>query len=439
MVAAGRTGAWPARLYDEPVDRRRSALFVVLVASLIALLARPAAAAGPTNDPRSDEQWGLTDIKAPEAWARGRGAGVSIAVVSTGIAKHEDLEAKLGAGFSAGDGEPTSDTSGRGTHLAGIAGAATDNGKGIAGVARDARLLPYKAFEDEPADGNDLIEALVQAGRANPAVILVDVPDGYPGTLRQTLKGLGDGGISVVVGARADLELDDLPVLAVAATTRAGGLAGTGVGPRGVAAPGQGILSTGKAPLLPGAADTYELRSGTGQAAAHVAGALAILRGLRATAPQAADLLRSTARTSGNAGLGAGIIDVAAAVAAYQAPPPPPAATTTTTKAVAKPDPGKQAKPPVATIPAGQVVQTGPMFDGPPESGEPVEPGEGEEPVEPPGAEAFADSDGTGGGGGGLIGGRERPWGTLTVGFGLLFGVGTGLSVTFRRLADAPI
>src|SRR3954454_15590833 len=41
--------------------------------------------AQPVNDPIFPDQWGLTQIKAPAAWARGdRGSGATIAVVDTG-------------------------------------------------------------------------------------------------------------------------------------------------------------------------------------------------------------------------------------------------------------------------------------------------------------------------------------------------------------------
>jgi len=402
----------------------------VLVALLVVLLARPAfAATGP--DPRISEQWGLADIKAPQAWERGRGGGVSVAVVSTGVSEHEDLDSKVDAGFDATNGDaPRSDESGRGTHLAGIVGAATDNGTGIAGVAPEARLLPYKAFKTTSAD-DTFLEALNEARSAK--VVLVDVPADYSGSkdsLRQALRTLGQRA-SVVVGAQGGLALDDLPVLAVAATTRSGGQAGGGaVGPRGVAAPGEGILSTTTSALLPNG-DRYEVRSGTGQAAAHVAGAVAILRGLGASPTQAADLLRSTARKSGNADLGAGIIDVAAAAAAYQAPPPPPTTTTTKKAPVAAAPTTKVTAP--AGPPASVPGSTGPVFDD-----EDSELGEGqEEAVAPPGLEEFNES-GEQRGPSILIGGRERPWVPLTVGFGLLFGVGTAMSLTFRRLGAEP-
>ncbi|MEO5679415.1 MAG: S8 family serine peptidase, partial [Acidimicrobiales bacterium] len=281
------------------MDHRRSALLVVLTAALVVLLARPAAAAvGP--DPEIGRQWGLLDIKAPDAWPKGRGGGVSVAVVSTGIAEHPDLKVKLDAGFDATGGAPTADTDGRGTHLAGIVAAATDNALGIAGVAPSARLLPYKAFESGSAD-DTYLKALDRALATKPGVVLVDLPSDYTGDvgqLRAKLKALGDGGASVVVGAQdviAASALNDLPVLAVAATARGG--SGTGaVGARGVAAPGVGILSTTvKQPALPTGTPTYDYAEldGTGQAAAHVAGAVAILRGHGANAAEAADLLRS--------------------------------------------------------------------------------------------------------------------------------------------------
>lgn len=401
----------------------------MLAASLVVLLARPAAAAaGPTNDPLSGDQAGLIDIKAPQAWARGKGGGTSVAIVSSGIGDHDDLRSKVDGGYDATGGDARMDASGRGTHLAGIVGAATDNGIGIAGVARDARLLAYKAFDSDSATVDGYVNALTQARKARPTVVLVDVPDSYSqfAELRRALKALGDAGISVVVGAHAGLTLDDLPVLAVAAT-------GTGTspaGPKGVAAPGGGILSTKFTPaVLPTEHPTsgYETRSGTGQAAAHVAGAVAILRGIGASTTQAADFLRSTAR-KGDPSLGAGSIDVAAAATAFKTPP-----TTTTTKKKAAATTTTAAA--AAKAPAGP---TGPLDPAAVLSGETPEPGANEAAVAPPGATDPGQVSETGGPSM-VVGGHERPWGMLTVGFGLLFGVGTAMSVTFRRLADAAV
>lgn len=416
-------------------------MMAVATATLVGLDAGPAAAVS-TNDPLFGEQYGLVDIKAPEAWDRGAGAGIRVAVVSSGIGRHQDLAAKTDGGAdTTGGNDPSKDISGRGTHLAGIVGAATNNTEGIAGVAPDARLLPYRAFSTDKAIATDkYIEALQMVAGARPQVALVDVPSSFPvdgrDLLRQALLGMARAGISVVVGAQSDVPLGDLPVLTVASTTAAGDQDPTtaGVGAEGVSAPGQGITSTTAATTLLGETTFgYGALSGTAQAAAHVAGAVAILRSAGANPGQAANLLRSTARKSGNPGLGAGRIDVAAAIGAFKKPSAPAATTTTTKKAAAPPTTSRATG--TAAIPRSQPGPTGPA--GAEAGGDLVEPGEGEAAVVPSGAEAFY-QDGDGGQRVTIVTeGKDRPIGALTVGFGLLFGVGTGLSVTFRRLAAA--
>ena len=405
----------------------RRLLLPLVALAAAALVAGPAAAAppNPPNDPDFPKQTGLIAIKAPEAWASGTGSGVGVAVVSSGIAKaHPDLNAKTGGGLDATGTEATTDTSGRGTHLAGIVAAATHNEEGIAGVAPDARLLPFKAFaSDDDVDSAKFQTALQGVPASGAKVVLVDIPEGFPdgdiAALAESLRNLASSGISVVVGARSGLALGG-----------AGLSVGTAATGDGVAAPGRNVLST-TVTTIP-TQRPYGARSGSGQAAAHAAGAVAILRGLGASATQAAELLRSTKT-------GAGVIDVAAAVAAYAKPPPPAPTTTSTTKkpaapattAPASPAPGAPAvRPGIGDI--GGI--TGTVLE------DEAEPGEGEEAIVPPGADEFADS-GSEGGGSIIPGGSldDRPLALLAVGFGLLAGVGGGLSVTLRRLADAPL
>jgi hypothetical protein len=40
------------------------------------------------NDPCAGRQWGLTAIKAPQAWPATRGAKIIVAVVETGVDSH---------------------------------------------------------------------------------------------------------------------------------------------------------------------------------------------------------------------------------------------------------------------------------------------------------------------------------------------------------------
>src|SRR5690349_23172402 len=78
----------------------------------------------PVNDPVFPDQWGLKQIKAPAAWARGdRGSGATIAIVDTGIdLSHPDLAANIAPGTdltaAADQGCPgPQDENGHGTHV----------------------------------------------------------------------------------------------------------------------------------------------------------------------------------------------------------------------------------------------------------------------------------------------------------------------------------
>src|SRR3954470_5317021 len=112
----------------------------------------------PVNDPVFPDQWGLTQINAPAAWAHGyRGTNVKIAVVDTGVdLVHPDLRSKIvpGKDFNpaAKQGCPGSqDENGHGTHVAGIAAAVTNNGRGVAGTAPGAKVMPVRVLD---ADGS---------------------------------------------------------------------------------------------------------------------------------------------------------------------------------------------------------------------------------------------------------------------------------------------
>lgn len=101
------------------------------------------------NDPRWSMQYGQRNVKGPEAWNLTKGsANVIIAIIDDGIAAtHEDLDSKKvpGYDYSDNDNDPTT-TEDHGTHCAGIAAAATDNGKGVAGTGFNCRIMPLKIF-----------------------------------------------------------------------------------------------------------------------------------------------------------------------------------------------------------------------------------------------------------------------------------------------------
>jgi subtilisin family serine protease len=122
----------------------------ILTAVLILAAAIPGADArafsGPDQPPDyAEQQWALRLIRAPRAWSTSRGAGITVAVLDTGIeTEHPDLKGNIASAKSFIEEEPTAtDRVGHGTHVAGII-AAEANGFGISGVAPEVRLMALK-------------------------------------------------------------------------------------------------------------------------------------------------------------------------------------------------------------------------------------------------------------------------------------------------------
>lgn len=119
-----------------------------------------------TNDTFAELQWNLENIDIPAAWAASTGSGARIAVIDTGTSpEHEDLKSNVlvseGYDFifdsDNGDGDgrdpdPTEPSSGtfHGAVIAGIIAGDTDNSKGIAGSAPNAKIIPIRVLD---ADG----------------------------------------------------------------------------------------------------------------------------------------------------------------------------------------------------------------------------------------------------------------------------------------------
>jgi serine protease len=345
-------------------------LAAVCGAGLGLIGALPPADAGEAtaNDPVFEQglQWGLERIGAPGAWARGTGEGITIAVVDSGVdLVHEDLAPQIdghtsciGAdGDAAACGGSAQDDNGHGTHVAGIAVAATDNRRGVASVAPDARLLAVRVLENS-CDGNESCTATgsaddVAAGirwATDHGADVINLSLGG-GTLQGVLgcafcdavEYAWSNGAIAVIAAGNDSALpsgfSDEHAVIVTATTRADTRASYSNASSGlisaarwpVSAPGgeeesdpgdcatggtpKGILSTYWAQ---GQQDGYACLAGTSMAAPHVSAALAVLRGTGLSPQASVDRLLLTSQDLGAPGrdneFGIGRIDLGRAV-----------------------------------------------------------------------------------------------------------------------------
>jgi subtilisin family serine protease len=333
---------------------------------LLAATAVAAPAAAATDDPLRDQQWGLDQINAEEAWAATTGSGAVVAVVDSGVdLNHPDLRGQLvqGATFiecnpSCGNGDwkgpdgVGNDYDEHGTHVAGIVAAATDNGIGVAGTAPDAQIMPIKALEEGAGSFEDIANGIRWAVDHGADVVNLSL-GALPGVQALTLTGLmaetteaiayaNDNGVLVVAAAGNETfplcgtpAFDD-GALCVTSTTREetpSWFSNGALKPDlfAVAAPGgaglvfceDDIVSTvpsGTGSAACGEAD-YDYYAGTSMATPHVAGVAALLFAQGRTLDNVKSALADTARTPGlGTGLwttsyGHGIVDAAAATA----------------------------------------------------------------------------------------------------------------------------
>lgn len=107
------------------------------------------------NDTQAGSQWSLAKINAFNAWDEvSPTTPIKIAVVDNAVqTNHVDLAANMIDGFDLADNDsnpnPIDATFNHGTHVAGIAGAVTNNSLGIASASNNAvRIIPVKATPD---------------------------------------------------------------------------------------------------------------------------------------------------------------------------------------------------------------------------------------------------------------------------------------------------
>ncbi len=261
----------------------------------------------------SQSLWGIEAIGATKVWDEATGTGVVVAVIDTGVdGTHPDLEGQVIAGYRPATdeelpaGTDSSYGGAHGTHVSGTIAAKAD-GKGIVGIAPNAKIMPIVIFDDpEIVGGNGFVgDDYVAAG------IIWAVEHGakamnnswggwgYSQTLKAAFDYALDHNVVVMVSAGNDhtdqhiLYPAGYPgIIEVAAVEYNGGeykttLFSSRSDGIAVAAPGVTILSTvplggslgyeGSTVKSANNGGTYDYYDGTSMACPHVTGSVALL------------------------------------------------------------------------------------------------------------------------------------------------------------------
>ncbi|GHF09336.1 type VII secretion-associated serine protease mycosin [Streptomyces werraensis] len=322
--------------------RKRPAALGGLLAAALVLVPGTTAHA----DTIRDRQWALDALHADQVWSTTRGAGVTVAVLDTGVeADHPDLDGNVLqgkdlVGFGAREGDEA--WARHGTAMAGIIaghGHGPGNGDGVLGVAPEAKILPVRVIleDKDPARakarstrGNALAEGIRWAADHGADVINLSLGDdsasahpeeGEDEAIQYALR----KGVVVVASAGNGGEKGDRISYPAAYP---GVIAATAVDRYGTRAPfsTRRWYATVSAPgvdvIIADPDHKYYEGWGTSAAAAFVSGAVALVKAAHPdlTPAQIKRLLQDTARNAPAAGRddsrGFGFVDPAAAIEA---------------------------------------------------------------------------------------------------------------------------
>ncbi|WP_328930159.1 S8 family serine peptidase [Streptomyces sp. NBC_00190] len=365
------------------------------------------------NDTEYAKQWDLFEptagMNVPAAWDKTTGSGVTVAVIDTGYVAHSDVAPNIVAGYDfisnataardgngrdnnpadqgdwsaageCGTGSTASNSSWHGTHVAGTIAAATNNAKGVAGIAYNAKIQPVRVLGKCGGATSDIVDAITWASggtvagvpaNATPAKV-INMSLGGSGACTATYQNainaaVGRGTTVVVAAGNSNADAAGFSpascnnVINVAATNRTGdrsfysnyGAIIDVAAPGGetrratdtpgtVTTPENGILSSLNAGTTTPGAEIYKPYQGTSMAAPHIAGLAALLVAAKPslTPAQVESAIKANARPLAGictGGCGTGLADAAATVAAVTSGPAP---TYENTTDVAIPDNG---------------------------------------------------------------------------------------------------
>ncbi|WP_327364657.1 MULTISPECIES: S8 family serine peptidase [unclassified Streptomyces] len=349
------------------------------------------------NDTEYAKQWDLFEptagMNVPAAWDKTTGSGVTVAVIDTGYVAHSDVAPNIVAGYDfisdataardgngrdnnpadqgdwsaageCGTGSTASGSSWHGTHVAGTIAAATNNAKGVAGIAYNAKIQPVRVLGKCGGTTSDIVDAITWASggtvagipaNATPAKV-INMSLGGSGACTTTYQNAINAAVArgtTVVVAAGNSNADAAGfspascnnVVSVAATNRTGDRSfysnyGSKVDvsapggetrratdtPGTVTTPENGILSTLNDGATTPGSEIYKPYQGTSMAAPHIAGLAALVVAAKPslTPAQVEAAIKANARPLAGTctgGCGAGLADAAATVNAVTSAP----------------------------------------------------------------------------------------------------------------------
>ena len=294
--------------------------------------------AGSPKTSNGSGPWAQLRLAPQQAWSRGRGDGVTVAVIDSGVdASLPQLSDRVavGADIVSGSGRGNTDCLGSGTAMAVLIAGQSDST--MVGIAPGATILPIRVVTDrpsaKPADQASAIDVAVSAGAG--VIALGSFVNVRQPEVDQAVTRAASHDVVVVVGASAVTPLL-LPntVLRVGAMGIDGKL-GAAYAPGGVdvIAPGVNVTSLG----INGTGEFHG--TGTQYAVAFVAGEAALLRSTYKSM-SSVEVVHQIRRSASPLGAGVapdpvfgwGLIDLAKATSLRLETPAPSAAPTHGTK-----------------------------------------------------------------------------------------------------------
>ncbi len=281
---------------------------------------------GIANDPLTDSQWALRAARITEAHellsAQKPTRKAVVAILDTGVdARHEDIRGTFLASPAPDDAH------GHGTHCAGIAGAATNNGIGIASLNWEGRFVDVASYRALSSSGMGTIESIAQSiidattdGADVISMSLGDYAPRPPRVIREAVEFALERDV-IVLAAAGNSNQDGafhmpaniegvIAVSAIDSGMRKAKFSNTNTAlKRPIAAPGVDIMS-----LVPDGG--YGAKSGTSMATPLVAGLIGVMRALdpSLTADEAYQVLVDTGQDVEDSRLVGKVVDAQGAL-----------------------------------------------------------------------------------------------------------------------------